>query len=205
MIESFRKMRVSWVMPLAALLFATAWEVGRAYAQQPVQATDEAKKADGPEFGLRGRRDARNIKYGDWHKFCFRTPGANRVCRTTISGIFETGQTAVRLDLIERDGDPAARLQLFLPVGLYLQAGVKVTIDQEESYRIPYVWCLSNTCIAADLANSKLIQALENGQTLTIEVVDSSVLAVSTLLPLSQFAAVHRGNPAKVFEQAVDE
>ena len=96
-------------------------------------------------------------------------------------------------------------MQLFLPVGLYLQAGVKVTIDQEESYRIPYVWCLSNTCIAADLANSKLIQALENGQTLTIEVVDSSVLAVSTLLPLSQFAAVHRGNPAKVFEQAVDE
>jgi invasion protein IalB len=205
MIESSRKTRVSLVMLLAALLFALAWEASCADAQQPARAADEARKADGPEFGLRGSRDVRNIKYGDWHKFCFKTPGANRVCRTTISGLFETGQTAVRLDLIERDSDPAARLQLFLPVGLYLQAGVKVTIDQEESYRIPYAWCLTNTCIAADLASPKLIQALENGQTLTIEVVDSSVLAVSTSLPLSQFAAVHRGDPAKVFEQAVDE
>ena len=48
------------------------------------------------------------------------------VCRTTISGTFETGQSAVRIDLIEREGDKAARLQLFLPVGLYLQAGVSL-------------------------------------------------------------------------------
>ena len=75
------------------------------------------------------------------------------VCRTSISGTFETGQSAVRIDLIEREGDKAARLQMFLPVGLYLQAGVKITIDQGAAYRFPYVWCLTNTCIAADLAD----------------------------------------------------
>jgi invasion protein IalB len=205
MIESLRNIPVLRVMLLAALLVALATEAGCAYAQQPAQTENEAGKADGPEFRLLGRRDARSIKYGDWRKFCFKTPGANRVCRTTISGIFETGQTAVRVDLIERDGDQAARLQLFLPVGLYLQAGVKITIDQEASHRIPYVWCLTNTCIAADLANPRLIQELESGQKLTIEVVDSSVLAISTSLPLGPFAAVHQGDPVKVFEQAVDE
>jgi invasion protein IalB len=67
------------------------------------------------------------------------------------------------------------------------------------------VWCLTNTCIAADLADPRLIGELEKGQTLTLEVVDSSVLSVSTSLPLGQFAFVHQGDPTKVFEQAVDE
>lgn len=127
------------------------------------------------------------------------------VCRTTITGTFETGQSAVRIDLIERDHDNSARLQLFLPVGLYLQAGVKITIDQGAAHRIPYVWCLTNTCIAADLADPRLLKEMETGQKLLLEVVDSSVLTVSTSLPLNQFATVRQGIPAQTFEQAVDE
>jgi invasion protein IalB len=80
------------------------------------------------EFTPRGQRMARDIKYGDWRKVCFQAPGTKMVCRTTISGIWETGQSAVRVDLIERQGEGAARLQLFLPVGLYLQAGAKLTV-----------------------------------------------------------------------------
>jgi len=175
--------------------------------QQPSQTggSQANDKPAGQEFSLRGQRAARTIKYSDWSKLCFKTPGTNMVCRTSISGTFETGQSAVRMDLIEREGDKAARLQLFLPVGLYLQAGVKITIDQGTSYRIPYVWCLTNTCIAADLAEPKLLKDMETGNTLMLEVVDSSVLTVSTSLPLAEFAAIRLGNPSQVFEQAIDE
>jgi invasion protein IalB len=99
----------------------------------------------------------------------------------------------------------AARLQMFLPVGLYLQSGVKLTVDQGAAYRVPYMWCLTNTCIAADLADPKLVKEMETGQKLSLEVVDSSVLAVSTSLPLNQFRTVHEGIPAQTFEQAIDE
>jgi invasion protein IalB len=163
------------------------------------------EKPAGQEFALRGQRAARDIKYSDWRKFCFKVPGINMVCRTSISGTFETGQSAVRIDLVEREGDKAARLQLFLPVGLYLQAGVKITIDQGPAYRIPYVWCLTNTCIAADLADPKLIKEMEAGQKLLLEVVDSSVLTVSTTLPINQFAASRQGTPTQTFEQNIDE
>ena len=163
------------------------------------------KKPPGQEFALRGQRAAREIKYSDWRKTCFKAPGTKMVCRTSIAGTFETGQSAIRIDLIEREGDQAARLQLFLPVGLYLQAGVKLTIDQGASYRIPYVWCLTNTCIAADVADPKLLKEMETGQKLLLEVVDSSVLSVSTVLPIDQFAAVRQGAPAQTFEQAIDE
>jgi invasion protein IalB len=190
------------VLPILLLL-----DFGIAYGQQTAKPEGAAptERPPGQEFALRGQRAAREIKYSDWHKYCFKVPGTNMVCRTTVSGTFETGQSAVRIDLIEREGDKAARLQLFLPVGLYLQAGVKITIYQGEAYRIPYVWCLTNTCIAADLADPKLIKEMETGQKLVLEVVDSSVLTVSTSLPLNQFAVVRQGTPTRTFEQAIDE
>jgi len=203
-----RRLRSSSVCPSAALLVLLLLHgsIGPACGQQPSQTNDAqaTEKPAGQEFGLRGQRMAREIKYSDRRKFCFKTPGTNMVCRTTISGTFETGQSAVRIDLIEREGG-AARLQLFLPVGLYLQAGVKITIDQGTAYRIPYVWCLTNTCIAADLVDPGLLKEMETGQKLLLEVVDSSVLTVSTSLPLNQFATVRQGSPTQTFEQAIDE
>jgi invasion protein IalB len=157
------------------------------------------------EIGPRGQRLAREIKYTDWRKFCFKPGGAKMTCRTTISGNWETGQQAVRLDLIEREGDGSARLQLFLPAGLYLRAGVKLTIDQGAPYTIPYTWCLTNTCIAADVADPKVIREMEAGQKLVIEVVDSNVLSVTTSLPLNQFPLVHQGAPSRIFDQVLDE
>jgi invasion protein IalB len=207
------KQRPSRLQPKASLLAALPilllldFGVGDAYGQQIAKPEGPSpnERPLGQEFALRGQRAAREIKYSDWRKFCFKVPGANMVCRTTITGTFETGQSAVRIDLIEREGENSARLQLFLPVGLYLQAGVRITIDQGAAYRIPYVWCLTDTCIAADLADPRLLKEMETGQKLLLEVVDSSVLTVSTSLPLNQFATVRQGIPSQTFEQAIDE
>lgn len=168
-----------------------------AYAQQAAQPGE-------PEVGPRGQRAAREIKYGDWRKFCFKAAGTKMVCRTTISGTWDTGQTAVRIDLIERE-DGGSRLQLFLPVGLYLQAGVKLTVDQGVPQRIPFVWCLTNTCIAGDAADPKIIREMEAGQQLLLEVVDSNVVAVTTSLPLKQFGSIRQGAPTQTFDQDIDE
>jgi invasion protein IalB len=194
---------------LAALpvLMLLDFGCGTSSAQQAAnpEGSPASEKLPGQEFAIRGQRAARDIKYSDWRKVCFKVPGTNMVCRTSITGTFETGQSAVRIDLIEREGDKAARLQMFLPVGLYLQTGVKITIDQGSAYRFPYVWCLTNTYIAADLADPALIKEMETGQKLQLEVVDSSVLAVTTALPVNQFAAVRQRTPTQTFEQNIDE
>jgi invasion protein IalB len=197
-------------LSLLGLILASAIAIGvvdRATAQQAPQtsAKPSAATSTAAEVEQRGQHETREIKYGDWRKLCFKAAGTSMVCRTTISGTWQTGQIAVRVDLIEREGDGTARLQIFLPVGLYLQAGVKLTIDQGTPYRIPYVWCLTNTCIAADVADPKAIREMETGQTLRLEVVDSSILAITTSLPLSQFAAVRQGAPTQIFDQAIQE
>jgi invasion protein IalB len=170
---------------------------------QPAQSREDLPTR--PEVAARGQRIADEITYGDWRKFCFRAGASKMLCRTTITGTFQTGQTAVRVDLIEREADGRARLQLFLPVGMYLQAGVKLRVDQGEPSTIPYTWCVTNACIAADVVDPKIIKEMESGQTLSLEVVDNKMLSVTTTLPLRRFAAVRQGAPAQSFEQDIDE
>ena len=111
----------------------------------------------------------------------------------------------MRADLIEREGDVKARLQLFLPVGMYLQAGTKLTVDQGKPHQISYVWCMTNTCIAGNAADPQLLREMEKGEKLVLEVVDSSVQSVSTTLPLGRFASVNKGPPAQTHQQDIDE
>src|SRR4029077_11552230 len=112
-----------------------------------------APKPEGTDVAPRGQREVKDVTYGVWRKICFKPGGAKMLCRTSITGTFATGQMAVRLDIIEREGDSTARLQLFAPVGMYLQVPVKLTVDQSKPYRVPYTWCLTNACIAANVAD----------------------------------------------------
>lgn len=170
-----------------------------------VAAQEQARNAKPAEIAPRGQREAKDITFGDWQKLCFKPGGAPTLCRTSITGKFSTGQVAVRVDLIERDGDHSARLQLFVPVGMYLRQPAKLTVDQGSPQLVPYTWCLTNACIAADVADARFITEMESGKALVLEVVDSNLLAVTTSLPLAQFAAVHKGAPAKTLEQDIDE
>lgn len=190
-----RHLPLSNVLLAAAVALATS---GGATAQQiPKPATDE--------FAARGQRDARAIKYGDWEKVCFKPGGAKTICRTTIAGRFETGQIALRLYVVEREGENTARLQLFLPVGLYVPAGAKLSVDNGVANKVPFTWCLTNTCIAGAPAEPGLLRDMESGRNLTIEAVDTNMLAVTTSLPLDQFAAVRNGAPARLIEQSIEE
>ena len=175
-------------------------------ATSPGIAGPKAAQADKPpETATRGQREAKDITYGDWQKLCFKAGGAPTLCRTSITGKFPTGQTAIRVDLIERADAPTARLQLFVPVGMYLQQAPKLTVDQGAPFRVPYTWCATNLCIAGDVVAPKTIKDMDGGKTLTLELVDSSLLALTTSVPLAQFASVHKGAPAKTLEQYVDE
>jgi invasion protein IalB len=102
--------------------------------------------------------------------------------------------------LIERRGDSATRLQVFLPVGLYIQAGVKVTVDAGLSVHLPYNWCLTNICVAGNLIEPYVIDEIEAGQKLTLQVVDSNLLTIPTTISLNQFATAYKGMPTKTVE-----
>src|SRR6266851_3882283 len=83
-------------------------------AQRAAPPGGGTEKAREPEVAPRGERSlVRQIKYGDWQKFCFKVPGTNKVCRTTISGTWDTGGGAA--DLV-RAGHLEAEL---LPIAVF--------------------------------------------------------------------------------------
>jgi len=189
----------------AALLMAAVASVA---SNQPVasqQNSTAGPKPEGTEIASRGQREVKDIVYGDWKKICFRPGAAKMICRTSITGTFATGQVAVRVDIIEREGDATARLQVFCPVGMYLPKPAKLTIDQGRPHSVAYTWCLTNACIAGTVADPNMVKEMASGQTLRLEFVDSSLLTLTTSLPLGLFASAHKGAPAQTFEQDIDE
>src|SRR5450755_788957 len=169
-----------------------------------VPATEKFSEA---EIATRGQQQGRPLAYTPWRKVCFKATQealSKMVCRTTINGKWDTGQIALRVDLIEREGDPVARLQIFVAPGSFLQPGIRLTVDQGSPIQIPYVICLTNGCVAGSVASASFIHDFETGQMLALETVNSNVLGVTNSVPLQDFAEVHQGAPAQVFEQRLE-
>src|SRR5258708_9289207 len=149
----------------AALLMAALASVASNQPAASQQNSTAAPKPAGTEIAPRGQREVKDIAYGDWKKLCFRPGAAKMICRTSITGTFGTGQVAVRVDIVEREGDAAARLQVFCPVGMYLPKPAKLTIDQGKTHSVPYTWCLTNACIARIVADPNMVKEIASGQT----------------------------------------
>lgn len=169
-----------------------------------VPATTDFSEA---EIAARGQQKRPDLTYSAWNKLCFRGvqgTEANMVCRTTIEGKSDLGQTILRVDLIERENAPAARLQVFLPSELFLQPGIKLTVDDSASMQVPFTICLANGCVAATVAEPSFVHQLDSGRSLSVEGVNFNVRSVIASLPLNDFGKVHQGVAAKIFEQKLE-
>ena len=199
--------RIRVVAAMVALVY-TSGGVTSAENGRTASANDAPISAPSAEVAPRGQHQMRQLTYSPWRKLCFksaRSADTKLVCRTTISGAWDTGQVAIRLDLIERENDSAARLQILVPTGLYIQPGIKLTVDGGSPVQVPYVICLSNACVAGNVADPGFIRDLESGQKLVLEAVNPNILTVAATLPLGEFAKVHQGPPTQVLEQDLDE
>jgi invasion protein IalB len=159
------------------------------------------------EIAARGQQHARDLTYSDWSKLCFKgVYGADTkmVCRTTINGKWDTGQIALKVDLIEREDAPAARLQIFVLPGFFLQPGIKLTVDKGISMPVPYTICLANGCVAGTVADPSFVRVMESGRMLSLDAVNTNVMTVVASLPLDNFAKAHQGAPAQIFEQKLE-
>ena len=159
------------------------------------------------EIAARGQRKLPNLTYSAWKKLCFRgAQGADTktVCRTSIEGKSDLGQTILKVDLIEREDAASTRLQIFVPVGNFLQPGIRLTVDNGDSMLVPYTICLANACVAATVPEPTFLRELETGKMLALEVVNSNVVTVIASLSLDNFASARQGVATQIFEQKLE-
>jgi invasion protein IalB len=199
-----RRLLTVTLVALGISMAATAASSQKVIPFGDVPATADFSEA---EIAARGRQKLPELTYSSWKKVCFRgAQGADTkmVCRTSIEGRSDLGQIVLRVDLIDREDASATRLQIFLPVGLFLQPGIRLSVEKGATQNVPYTICLTNGCVAATVADPGLLRELESGRTLSLEAVNANVVTVAATLPLDSFAQARQGAATQIFEQKLE-
>jgi invasion protein IalB len=171
----------------------------------PKKDAPKAPQQKQPPAQQQGAPEAPQLIYSPWTKFCLKGNEANakQVCFTGKDGRVESGQPVVAAVLIEPDGEPRKILRVTLPLGMSLQPGTRVIIDQGQPMQGPYVICFNNGCMADYEASDALIGSMKKGQGLVVQGINGAGQAISLVLPLNDFAKAYDGPPTDpaVFEK----
>lgn len=164
-----------------------------AAAQPPAQQQQQAGKGQ-PQ-----------ISFSPWTKLCPKGPDANakKLCFTGRDGRVETGMPVVAAVVVEPEGDPKKLVRITLPLGMALQPGTRLVIDQGQPITAPYVTCIPNGCVADYEASQELINTMKKGTGLVLQGISGNGQPVSIVVPLADFGKVHDGPPMseKDFEE----
>ena len=164
--------------------------------QSPVQQTQAAAPAQPQQLPL---------VYSPWTKICGKDqqPNAKEVCLVIKEARLETGQFVAGAVLVEPEGDPKKMLRVTLPLGMQLQQGTRVIIDQGNPLQRPYVICFPNGCMSDYDADADMVGKLKKGQGLVVQAINAGGQPISLSLPLADFAKAYDGPPTdpKVLEE----
>ena len=159
--------------------------------------TPQKGKQPEPKQPPQAQPEAPQLIYSPWTKFCPKgqEAKAKQVCFTGKDGRVESGQPVVAAVLIEPEDEPRKILRITLPLGMSLQPGTRVIIDQGQPMTAPYVICFNNGCMADYEASVALINTMKKGQGLIVQGINGAGQAISLVLPLSDFAKAYDGPP----------
>jgi invasion protein IalB len=148
--------------------------------------------------------------YAPWTKFCLKGQDANakQVCFTGKDGRIESGQPVVAAVIIEPEGEPKKLLRITLPLGMQLQHGTRIIVDNNPPVQSPYVICFANGCMSDYEATPEMLANLKKGQNLIIQAINANGAPLTLPLPLQEtggsgFSKAYDGPPTdpKVFEE----
>jgi len=175
----------------------------KAPAPKPAEAAPPAMPGQ-PQQQAQGGEQPQLI-FSPWTKFCLKGQEANakQVCFTGKDGRVESGMPVVAAVLIEPENEPKKVLRVTLPLGMSIQPGTRVIVDNGQPMTGPYVICFNNGCMADYEASGELIGKLKKGQGLVIQGINGAGQPISLVVPLTDFAKAYDGPPTdpKKFEE----
>jgi invasion protein IalB len=196
----------------AGLLAAVALVAAPALAQQPKTTKPAAQKAQpakpaAPAPAAAAPQAAAappQLMYSPWLKVCGKGPETNnkQVCVLTKDGRLENGMPVAIVQLFEPEGEPKV-LRVTVPLGMQLQHGTRMIIDQGQPAQEPYKICFPVGCMSDYPVTDDMIAKMKKGQTITLQAINMQGTPISLPLPLNDFAKAYDGPPTdpKVVEE----
>lgn len=144
------------------------------------------------------------LMYSPWMKVCGKGQDTNnkQVCVLTKDGRLENGMPVVVVQLFEPEGQPKI-MRVTVPLGMQIQHGTRVIIDQGQPVNEPYKICFPIGCVSDYPVTDDMIKQMKKGKEIIIQAINMQATPISLPLPLNDFAKAYDG-PAtdpKVFEE----
>jgi invasion protein IalB len=194
----------------AALLAATPVIAPPALAQTKPAAKKPATPASPaqaqPQQQPEGQQQAAappQLMYSPWVKFCGKNKDTNNkeVCVITKDGKLENGMPVAIVQLFEPEGQ-AKVLRVTVPLGMQLQHGTRVILDQNQPMQSPYKICFPVGCMSDYPVSDEMLAQMKKGKVITVQAINMQGTPISLPMPLNDFAKALAGPPTdpKVFE-----
>lgn len=161
-------------------------------AQRPAQPAQPAQPQPNTAESL-------NAVQSQWVKLCEQVPiddktppTQKRLCMIVQETRAENGQMLASVQVRELEGEKP-RLIVAVPVGMSLQPGIRIVLDQGQPQQMRYEVCLPNACFAQLEIQPDFITRMKRANNLNIQVVNMGGRAISLAMALSGFAASYDG------------
>jgi invasion protein IalB len=137
-----------------------------------------------------------NFVYSPWTKVCQKLQDVNskQVCVTAKDARLEDGRPAGSAAVMEMEGENKKLLRVMLPIGVTLQAGSRVIVDEGQPMTAYYDMCQPVGCFSQVEASVELIGKLKKGQNLFLQAVLNNQ-PITVQIPLVDFAKAFEGPP----------
>ncbi len=167
---------------------------------QPAQPAQPGQPAQ-PQQQTEGQPQ---LMYSPWMKVCGKGQDTNnkQVCVLTKDGRLENGMPVVVVQLFEPEGQPKI-MRVTVPLGMQIQHGTRVIIDQGQPVNEPYKICFPIGCVSDYPVTDDMIKQMKKGKEIIVQAINMQATPISLPLPLNDFAKAYDG-PAtdpKVFEE----
>ena len=124
------------------------------------------------------------------------------MCVVTKDGRLENGMPVAIVQLFEPEGQPKV-LRITVPLGMQLQHGTRIIIDQNQPINEPYKICFPIGCLSDYPVTDDMVKNLKKGHTLKLQAINMQGTPITLAMPLTDFAKAYDGAPTdpKVFEE----
>ena len=131
----------------------------------------------------------------EWFKVCTKQ-GENEICNTQFTLIADTRQLVTAINLIDVKGKVTQRvLQVVVPTGRVIPAGVQMQVDQGTPQGMNYSVCFPDRCIAEAQLTDAIVAGMKKGNGLTVTSVNFQRQANPIKITLSGFSKAYDGPP----------
>ena len=188
----------------ASLVAPSAMAQTKKPTAKPAQKQAPALQPAAPKNGAAAAQSQPQLMYSPWMKVCGKGKDTNQkqVCVVTKDGRLENGMPVAIVQLFEPEGQPKI-LRVTVPLGMQLQHGTRVIIDQGQPVNEPYKICFPVGCMSDYPVSDDMIKQMKKGKQITVQAINMQGTPISLPLPLTDFAKAYDGPPTdpKVFEE----